>query len=246
MELNKKGQNELINYIENNVPNGLKIKLPKNELERLIFYSVKTDEYNAKYPIRTGKFLQKIDLSELSFENVEWDKQIFIDMLNSLEIQHNLTYDNDPIDFSHTNANINLALRTNKLKYTNMVNCNFEGLDLSNLTLYLTNFVEGEGLVVSTGNNFKNTRLRIVTNNEVVNQEILGSDEELIKEAQQRINEEILKGTFDGCYIDDYLIENGKVTEKKAPPRKQELQDQYELYQQNIINSIDEQVKKNR
>lgn len=105
-KLSEKQKNELRIMIEKdleNVPDGMRKKMPKDMLEELIFRSsVKIDgefecdalflmedslvegEANnveakindilskCKFPVWTGKFLSKLDLSELSFEGVVW------------------------------------------------------------------------------------------------------------------------------------------------------------------------------
>lgn len=78
MKLNKKGLNELrkkIIELLNQSSISEKIKLDKNLLEELLFEVVilnKEDEIKVKLPIWSGTFLQKIDLSEVDFEDVSW------------------------------------------------------------------------------------------------------------------------------------------------------------------------------
>lgn len=74
MKLNEQSKNELRKEIEEavkRVPEGQRIELPLDLLDDLIFLKIKNKKgVTVKFPIWTGKFLRKIDLSKLSFENV--------------------------------------------------------------------------------------------------------------------------------------------------------------------------------
>lgn len=78
MNLNKKAKDELRNLIEarlKEVPEGNRICIDKELLEDLLFDSTFYDnelKLQVKTPVWSGKFLQKIDLSMVSFENVSW------------------------------------------------------------------------------------------------------------------------------------------------------------------------------
>jgi len=251
MKLNENGKNEIRKLIEEqvkNIPTGQKLKLKKEILEDLIFYTVSYKENNKiisiiKYPIWTGPFLQKIDLSELSFKNVEWDRESFLNILNDIGYICNINLPEE-INFSSTNANIELSsISSNKY----ISDCNFEGLDLSSLILYLSNFTDaGEGITILQGTNFKNTKLRIITDNEVINNEMMDDSEYIIKNARKNLESAIEEHAFDGCYIDGYLIQDGKVTEQKAPNRREELIREYEKYKDEIIASIKEQSEEKK
>lgn len=78
MKLNIKGRENLRKYIEEiliKIPEGKKVHIDKEILEILLFEKVivnkKTKEF-FNIPIWSGNFLSKIDLSEISFENVSW------------------------------------------------------------------------------------------------------------------------------------------------------------------------------
>ena len=78
MKLNKQGREELRKKIEEqlqNVPEGQRVHLDKELLEELLFetitYNKNTNE-KLKLPVWSGDFLRKIDLSEVSFEDVAW------------------------------------------------------------------------------------------------------------------------------------------------------------------------------
>ena len=132
----------------NEIPEGERIKLNKDLLESLIFEErniVYDDDYQVryekvKYPVWTGKFLRKVDLSEVSFDNVDWtcyglsaiDKKIY-----NYDIQNNKP-DTSPylVDLSYTNAKIDFSkasqtIATPENQKTNIAYCNLSHVDLS-------------------------------------------------------------------------------------------------------------------
>lgn len=126
------------------VPKGTRIVFKSTEtLEDLIFdyYDLELpevsdvkDEYRGK-KIRVkcialeGKYLRKLDLSKVSFEDVVWGRFGFINK------GRNFNFQSDQVDLSGTNAKIDFSVSSVK-KYLNtpleISNCNFSGLDLSN------------------------------------------------------------------------------------------------------------------
>ena len=74
MKLNESAKKELRANIEEQlkqVPDGQRVHLDKELLEDLIFFKGKNKDGRViKVPVWTGHFLRKIDLSEISFENV--------------------------------------------------------------------------------------------------------------------------------------------------------------------------------
>ena len=156
-----------------------------------------------------------------------------------------------PIDFSYTNAPISTIFKRKDNHVLRISNCNFEGVDLSNVTLYLTDFgLNTNGFSISLNNNFKNTGIRLITSNKVVNQ-VLNSHDESIKsdkeqEARDMISKMIALGYFDGCYIDGYLVENKMITDKKEPDRKEEILKEYEEFKKQKRNLWEEKISKVR
>lgn len=91
IELSLDERNNLRKTLEKkleNVPEGKRMKLPKELVEELLFETnisfiddevlrnkgVDIDKFKkAKFPVWTGDFLRKLDLSEVSFDNVTWD-----------------------------------------------------------------------------------------------------------------------------------------------------------------------------
>lgn len=112
------------------VPQGQRIKLDKEILEELIFTEgedkVKGKKVPCKFITWSGPFLRKIDLSEVSFEDVHWSLELCRDC-----------YSDKIIDLSGTNINPDFEksfARKNGLKLC-IKNCNFTDAELSNVTL---------------------------------------------------------------------------------------------------------------
>ena len=207
------------------------------DLEELLFERYELEDGRIiKIPVWTGEFLQKLDLSEISFENVLWDVSQYGDYLSKdLPVVSS-------VNLMNTNANIHLARP--QTSFNIMSNCNFEGTDLSSQTIYLSEFgnVSDAGLVIMPNCNFRNTGVYVVLNNEAVNDNLIGQGEE--NKARRQVSEMIKNGVFDGCYVDGYLVENGKITEQKAPNRKAKKQEEYEAYQRRLLDSIEETFKR--
>jgi len=93
------------------VPEGQKIHKDKFLLESLIFEEGKT-----KRIAWSGPFLRKLDLSEVSFDNVIW-----------------YNFEDKPVDLSGTNVNINFLHSWNGVNGSDIIihNCNLSGVDLS-------------------------------------------------------------------------------------------------------------------
>lgn len=164
MKLNEHDKNDLRKKIEEavkRVPDGQRIELPLEVLDELIFLKVNDKEgVTVKFPVWTGEFLRKIDLSKLSFENVHWGVAIYdynrfdLDKLsrfhkdsftyivpfvgrsvNSTMDSFLVKYVERLIDFSYTNINPDLS-NVDKIESTN-----FEGVDLSHSNLNLKTVV---------------------------------------------------------------------------------------------------------
>ena len=162
MKLNKKDIKDLraeVVKLLDKVPDGQRVKLDKKILDDLLFDTVVlSKKYNivAKFPVWSGDFLKKLDLSEVDFENVAWswldgDVGIALEAVDNYiesigshdwidDIDNNLpnfdsyeSLDKYNINYSGTNAKINLARSfENKYLYEiEMVHCNFNGTDLS-------------------------------------------------------------------------------------------------------------------
>ena len=154
MMLNKDGKNELREKIIEqlkNVPDGQKVHFDKELLESLLFQTItynKNTNEKLKLPVWSGDFLRKIDLSEVSFEDVSWslivDESWDCPEEEFVEFMDEETYEKMPdilpyleldsrVDYSYTNANIDFSKsfefkKTGKIK---LLFCNFNGVNLS-------------------------------------------------------------------------------------------------------------------
>lgn len=270
MQLSSKSKDELRALIENelrNVQYGSKlITLKPDLLEELIFEKALFSGIGmVKLPIWTGEFLRKIDLSKVNFDSVIWNANY-----SKYYDEKELHFENDiihkkrkyPIDFSKTNAKINLLRSFDHvydgcnfsfvdlsstpvfsrnyqfyncdLSYSNlkfdfsnllfiskdksdpkngyMINCNLEGLDLSDQTLnYLVLLYYPEFRRFEFENfinvSFKDTKLKILYNDHSLS-EYGGSDDD---SRYKKLGFNVLKasGNLDGCYIDGVLLKNG-------------------------------------
>lgn len=139
MKLNKKGKEELRNLIveqlKERIPNGPKIHLDRDLLECLLFETeVSKDKQRiAKFLVWSGPFLSKIDLSEISFDDVVWNLQECETESYGL-LENNYYQDITSIDLSYTNANINFttSYRMKQFGYEILDGVQLEGTDLSN------------------------------------------------------------------------------------------------------------------
>lgn len=183
MKLNEQSKNELRKEIEEavkRVPEGQRIHLDKELLDELIFFKYKDENgLQVKFPVWTGEFLRKIDLSEISFENCIL-KSSFLSPNVRKKIERFLdeNVNGYTIDFSYTNINIDFSKcydlcgcmervnlegvdlsKSNILSLDNyelgIINCNF-----SNCNLTVIPTVYRNGLPIDfTGTNFSNNKL---------------------------------------------------------------------------------------
>lgn len=162
----KKKLRKILEIETKKVPNRERIHIDKEILEQLIFikdfgYDDSGNKITFKYPAWTGPFLKKIDLSEVSFDEVIWDYRIIENLFtNEQHSEHkfkviNQNYANQKIentekkvlicslcktinktdlsiDLSDTNAKIDFSKAiTLKSKENCLYNCNFDNVDLS-------------------------------------------------------------------------------------------------------------------
>lgn len=218
MKLNEQSKNELRKEIEEavkRVPEGQRIHLDKELLDDLLFDTLTVNKelgIIAKLPVWSGKFLRKIDLSEISFENVSWQALgqfadmfiipgIVIDKNFRIQIEKIQNLDNNyVVDYSYTNANIDLtksieALNSNQIY---IYRCNLEGINLKSQNL---DNIEVLDLVDS---NLSNSNLHIPSNVGIV---ALGCDFSNLDLSDLTINgNEYIDG--DGCGLGDCCLIN--------------------------------------
>lgn len=230
------------------VPDGIKISLNKELLESLIFETRMSENGVIKYPIWTGSFLQKIDLHEISFENVEFDA--FKALKNGIVFCHGLN--EYLIDFSYTNVFIDFS----KTASSSISNCNLSHVNLLNsnasrLTKIETTDLSYTGAKFNLDDNnyhyFANSNLTgldfssfqidskllfefekiAILNTNLTNTSIKinHTNSEYDKILYANIND----GNLNGCYVD------GKLVYSNRPLRKE---NDYEQFKNEIFSSI--------
>lgn len=170
MKLSKNGRDELRKHVVEQlqkVPDGKRIVLDKDLLEDLLFEVTTVDKENGielKLPVWSGKFLKKIDLSQVDFSNVSWgilggggnyfedDGYRYFELhyptlLNNgayRSLINNRTNGGDSdgetyydVYYEGTNANIDLtkSYEAKHKGYILLTSCNFNGLDFSHQDL---------------------------------------------------------------------------------------------------------------
>lgn len=188
--LNLEGREKLRTNIEatlTEVPNTEKIKFPKETLEQLLFEEFTYNGKKYKLPVWSGEFLQKIDLSEVNFDNVSWSALGIYQMTgDTTHITEDEDYNNlkkinrfkeDSLDFSNgkdcsvcyagTNAKIDFtkSFEAKELEIISIVDCDFSYCDFSCSYISSTDKLKE----VNINNcNFSNCKmLKIPTNTEV-------------------------------------------------------------------------------
>ena len=149
--------------IYDKVPNDKKIKIEKSLLEELLFDDIVYDKEKniiMRLPVWSGEFLSGIDLSEVDFTNVSWarlggtehdynyyaslvtkgcyknisEADELIEKKRGKVVDHAREFSSYMIDYSDTNAKIDLTKSFEALNYKTimLVDCDFENVDLSN------------------------------------------------------------------------------------------------------------------
>lgn len=169
MRLNKQGREELRKLVEKELKDKTvegRIKLDKDILELLLFETIsykKDSPGVVKIPVWSGPFLQKIDLSEISYEDVSWtlmkegsvvSKAFDKDSWNWFNKSYQSIF-STRIDYSNTNAKIdfNKSFEYKQIGEVMIMNCSFAGTDLHDVDTSHFTYVQGC--------NFSNTRLVI-------------------------------------------------------------------------------------
>lgn len=173
MKFNREGKAELRAGVEQQlekVPEGQRVHIDKDLLEQLLFDTyieefsdrVRADLVGKKVPVKyvvwSGPFLSKIDLSEVSFEDVMWSVSYNNYSYFAPGTEHRYREEGvEQIDLSNTNAKIDFS-KSFGSKYAgrsiwlSTEYCDFSNTDLSN------NLIEG---MVANECNFSNTGLRV-------------------------------------------------------------------------------------
>lgn len=228
MKLNYNDRHNLRDYLLKtleSVPEGERVSLPNDLLDQLIFERAKGyDGLLYKVPVWTGSFLKKLDLSNISFEKVLWnrtseclDELFSSDVQRRLELSYNIhdyrscLYD---IDFSGTNVRINSF---SNLSTCGMRNCNLEGVDLSN-----SNFTIDDGNDFNVFNvNFSKTGCKFRVLNKLENK---SNFKTLLEE-----------DNLAGCYINGVYVRSNDARNLM----KGSLKNKYDSYVSTYYSAID-------
>lgn len=253
------------NAIERLAHNSSKrFKIRKNILEKLMFktYCIQekkgiSKDFEIKLIDWNFKYYDKLDLSELSTENVFWgnieelfesgnyvlkyqgniknlnkgkldfsNSNIIIDIENSFEAKnsksfiptidfHNVNFENvnlsylpDTYDYCITDSNFkNTKIKLRKLGDTMIFNSTIENCNLSNQTIYASDYLDNGPIAYS---NIKNTRCNVIYDIDEFDQSYIDEFDEFITD-----------GYFDGCYIYKKQYVNSKY--------KKQLEEQNDL-----------------
>ena len=255
-KMNIKRVNEITNEVE--IDDSLRIKLPEEYAEEILFDSYENERVNQKYKMfAIRKDLYKIDLSNISMEDYRFGPPDYRPL--------DLSYSNLKIDFSKTyNAkhNISISIWNTYFEHMDLSNVDFEvfhqpgiifnSCDLSNTKLH---FKEDTTSNVKfnccdlTGNDLSNIKL-------CFNKEGIGAEETdphlgfircdlnntglhiqlplgLSKDSKGMIKKLLVDGKLDGCYLND-----------KKVLSKEEWVDLKIKAQKEFKNYIDEEVKR--
>ncbi len=213
------------------LPDGMRLRIDIKLLDELIFCKSSDDKGLIKTPIWTGSFLKKIELKNVSFDNVIFG--ILDDKENIIE--NDSIYD---IDFSDTDIKVDFS----KCRAAGLLSsCNFKGVDLSNscseiirmakncnfsetniklnlnqndkICFIKCNFSNNdmEGLEINSNNlSLSDNKLILFRNNWVNTKVVFKSTALFDKELQYGLE----TGFFHGCYYDfmdvKELIDNRK------------------------------------
>ena len=221
-EIRKKVEEQL-----SQVPEGQKIKLPKETLEILIFdnyvakmesYSIIHDHLKESVPFKmiawNMKHYDKLDLSEVSFDNVYWGDERILYCTESIspKINEGELKFRPIIDLSNTNAKIDflkaIPIIIKKGQYKDkhhnvriIYRYNFDNTDLSNNLLssgfVLKNtFLRNTNINISFNNNYFVIDFTDLSNvdlsNNTVTEKVFSTDED---EPQIYISNSVLKNT---------------------------------------------------
>lgn len=151
--LSDKSKDEIRKLIEERceeVPSGKRALIPVDILESLIFntYYFEKSKITLKIPVWTGLFLEKIDLSNVSFDDVFFGsyqdyltrEELTIEEKGRFREIMSINKDNKPICLKNTNARIDFSKSfgasfiSTKGRCIQICNCDLSGVDLSDNT----------------------------------------------------------------------------------------------------------------
>lgn len=264
MKLNTQYKVDLRNYVVGQIqglcqkgefPEGTKIKLDTNLLEELLF-EVKKDVTGQEYKVIVWDMpgLDKIDLSEISFDDVDWKVDHLFDLSNSnasinFESAYkgkngiavsNVNFENVSLAEANANAidsahkcsfkgtNIELApfTPTSKKRFTY---CDFTGENLKGSILSSFQVLAGEvgdSVDCFKGSTFIDTGINV--------------DVADIKEHQELISAMIREGRLRECFVNGILIPSKERAQENANAVLAEYQAYVDIYREGIEKAMDE------
>ena len=205
------------------VPDGERVSIPNQcNLDKLLFDTYVLDEKKGivvKFPVWTGPFLSKLDLSNVNFEDVTWsinndshysyEIEELIDMIKvsdrdseDYEFEDNVSCDNHEIDvkdFSNTNAIIDFK-KSFEYKVFNFVyiqGINFENVNLSNNVLSMTDVIIENSNLANTNINLNNLKSLEVEYSNLENVDLSRYFVELFDEEDFAVGSNIHRNTYD-------------------------------------------------
>lgn len=222
MKLNKQGRDELrakVKELLESVPEGQRIHLEKDIVEALLFDSFKCEREKGKIfgklIVWSGPFLSKLDLSEVSFDDVVWDGP-------SASGWYTENDKVESIDLSNTNARIDFSksfYAKGKFERNWIQDCNFANVDLSNNLL--------DGAYSINNCNFSNTGLNIILASNVDDQ------------IKRLVGSAIKTGALNGCYVNGKRINT--LSERQAIAQRKRAE--YEKMKASIISSVSQSIE---
>lgn len=262
MKLNTQYRNDLRTYVVTQIqglcekgefPEGTRVKLDKNLLEELLF-EIKKDENGQEYKeiiwgMRAG--LDKIDLSDISFDNVNWELDYLLNLSNSnasikfknayrgkkgVVVSH-VDFENVPLSKSNADAidsAHNCSFKGTKIKLTpftpttmkRFTQCDFTGVDLHESVLTSFQILVGNPVDCFKGSIFKNTGIHIEMTNLV--------------DHQNSISRMIHDGDLAGCYVNGVYILDAEQSKQKANDMLSEYRTYVDNYREGIEKAIEE------
>jgi len=197
------------------VPDGVRIHLKKDVLENLLFEKniyrdvVRGVEVVAKYLVWSGTFLQKLDLSEVSFDNVEWDIDYYSKYGNYFDKDINYYESSQMIDLGNTNAKIDFEKSFQALAFgiyygmgVTIFGCNFSNMNLLNSNMHCVKKI--------SFSDFSNVKLNLST----IMCEIWNSNFNGIDFSKESVHScifatELFGDEIDGCFMNTNLSNTG-------------------------------------
>ncbi len=260
MKLNEFGKEKIRKYIIEHIkeiPDDERIKLNKDLLENIIFYdtyvySIKLKRnVKARLIVWSGNWLQKIDLSEISFDNVLWDVNIIKKFHKDVNI--NLAHTNANIDFSKASLsnfdeNNKISLYSCDLtdvdlsksnynyigdaKYCNFSNTNININNLSDgiFDRCIFNDCNGKGFEIKFDELYRKFFLSSFINAGI---NITTEDTE-IANLRRYLTEQIKNGSYQHCYVNGNYIK----TSREKEEIKQKLKNEYFRFIEGNIDKV--------